>query len=440
MQLRVTSTRFIFSAGPIRLATSAPRLLFILLLLAGAFTFYSYSSTHSALRKRKSALWKTAANALAEICETEYASSLRPRLLEDPAYVLASISSFAPRVNRDSNFFPNASHIDHGGFKIWVYRTSGGVKDQVSRMLLQNQVWEKEISDFLLGSYLPHASPFETPFDPTGTGYMLKERDRTPRAFLDIGCNLGYFSLLLASKGITSVCVEPLPKNLGLLVASICENEFHASQSDLEKGVVLRGSVVVFPYALDSTADPSCRLLVDTANIGNAKLICTPRDKYADVSHGDAARLPFPDLGASLFSRIQQPDPPVLALSDILPAPKSMFPNGLRVLSAKLDVEGFEERVIAGLDLNAGKPRFIVSEVDPALLKLASKGANDRGCCGVDSYLARLRAAGYELYALGDKGRDGRFRRLGKKGTLGDGEEDDEDDERSLNVFGELRR
>lgn len=451
MQLRYSNSRVVFSLGPVRLAFSPARLLLVASLLAGALWYFFKADNAVRQRKDRGSLWRSAAKALAEFCAEDYVEKIRPQLEKDGDYVLATVTAYAPRgIKGDRRFFPNetghASHGDHGGFKIWLYRNAAGVKDQVSRMLLQDGVWEKELSDFLLNSFLPDSKPFESVFDPTSTGYQLIDRiDGSTRAYLDIGCNLGYFTLLLASKGINVICVEPLPRNLGLLASSICENKWHPITEDLEEsGTIAPGAVVIFPFGVGEpqSGNARCRMLIDTANIGNARFICGNKlsaAEKADAEVDEPAHPPFPNLEAALFSRDVQPDPPILTVDQILPAPRSLFPDGLKIHAMKLDIEGYEERALLGakhwLSRKADRPRYLVTEVDPSLLKMASKGAPD-DCCSADSYISTLKKLGYELYTVGKRGGwGGRFKRMKNKEH-----EEQAPDEASLNVFGQLVR
>lgn len=57
--------------------------------------------------------------------------------------------------------------------------------------------------------------------------------------FLDVGANIGWFSLVIAALGYSVVAVEPMQANVRMLRSSLCENE-----------KVLRGSVTLLPLGL----------------------------------------------------------------------------------------------------------------------------------------------------------------------------------------------
>merc|ERR1719436_1287957 len=89
--------------------------------------------------------------------------------------------------------------------------------------------------------------------------------------FLDIGANLGYYSLLFAHKGYKVIAVEPMTRNRRAIEASLCLNPD------------LRGRVTVIPAALvapDEVAGRHCviRSTNLAANIGNGYLKCGASD------------------------------------------------------------------------------------------------------------------------------------------------------------------
>lgn len=90
-----------------------------------------------------------------------------------------------------------------------------------------------------------------------------------PRYLLDVGANIGFYSLLFAHAGWRTVAIEPMPRNLLALNVSLCLNPTLAQR------------VRVVPVAL-STPDNEGRICTVTANnkfhgnggIGNGVLKC----------------------------------------------------------------------------------------------------------------------------------------------------------------------
>lgn len=97
------------------------------------------------------------------------------------------------------------------------------------------------------------------PFPPPGAG-----------AFLDLGGNIGYFSLLFAHHGYSALTAEPMARNNEALEASLCLNPH------------LRQRITVFPVALVSPEETSMKCIITSGLAsgamghpeGNGKLTC----------------------------------------------------------------------------------------------------------------------------------------------------------------------
>lgn len=73
---------------------------------------------------------------------------------------------------------------------------------------------------------------------------LLRHELRTGEVFLDIGGNIGYYTMLAASivgESGKVICFEPNPQNLQLIYEGLLTNNFH--------------NVVVYPYAASDRAD-----------------------------------------------------------------------------------------------------------------------------------------------------------------------------------------
>lgn len=90
---------------------------------------------------------------------------------------------------------------------------------------------------------------------------MMLKMEKDTHVFVDIGSNIGYFSLFVASHNVMhSVAFEPVHQNLQLLYQSIEDNTFH-------------DRITVFPCALGD-AEKTIRLNIDIHNFG----CCSTRD------------------------------------------------------------------------------------------------------------------------------------------------------------------
>ena len=126
---------------------------------------------------------------------------------------------------------------------------------------------------------------------------------------VDIGANLGVFSLVAAALGYDVIAFEAMARNVDAIWQTLCWNP------------ELRERVTLFPYALGN-ADRSCAVLADIGNVGDGHLACS---EHTVRSYRHMAR-----RGAAHSVR----------LGDYL--------EGVAADVVKLDVEGYEPHVLAG--------------------------------------------------------------------------------------------
>jgi len=84
-------------------------------------------------------------------------------------------------------------------------------QDLISEALQKTGKWEDGISNV-----------FEEVFS---TAVACAEKRETPLLFIDVGANIGYFSLLAASFGLNVLSIEAMEYNAGVLRASIFKND-----------------------------------------------------------------------------------------------------------------------------------------------------------------------------------------------------------------------
>jgi len=100
--------------------------------------------------------------------------------------------------------------------------------------------------------------------------------------FLDIGANLGYYTLLFAKQGYRTISVEPGTNNRRAINASLCMNPDIA------------GRVHLMPVALtDASEVGNMRCVLRSTNtqinLGNMWLKCATPDKVKACTHGEKA-------------------------------------------------------------------------------------------------------------------------------------------------------
>ena len=200
-------------------------------------------------------------------------------------------------------------------------------------------------------------------YEPHVTSALLAEL-REDTVFLDVGANIGFFTLLVAARCPAGhvYSIEPDPDNARLLAASVALNGFgervtvHACAASDEDGVLTLSD------------------LGNARNLG-ARFTSKQRETLGRHVHGPAPK--FLEVRAARLDRLI--DVPKLDL-------------------VKMDIEGFEPVALRGMDGLLRKHRpVIVMEFAPGTI---------RDIAGEDpeAVLRQLAAAGYEWGILGEDG------------------------------------
>ena len=160
--------------------------------------------------------------------------------------------------------------------------------------------------------------------------------------FLDIGANIGYYTLLFAHKGFNVIAVEAMTRNRQAIMGSLCLNPH------------LRSRVTLVPTALaaPSEVDSATCIIKSTnskINIGNGHLSCGP-DKKCDSGDANCQPVELKTLDS--------------VLADLSPASVDVM---------KMDVEEHECQVLAGGD-------SLFSKYHPKLLQVETQFGDARNC------------------------------------------------------------
>ena len=209
--------------------------------------------------------------------------------------------------------------------------------------------------DLAIGRHVLRGDPYEP-----GIAAVFDRYVKPGMAIVDIGANIGYQTMLLASlverSGLV-VAVEPNPENIKLLEASRRVNGFD-------------------------------QVLVIQAAAGRRTGVLA-----LNVSHSNGMTAALPsDLDAIFAAR------PVacFALDDILPQDRPLD-------FVKIDVEGAELNALIGLSKTIARDRpVIVSEFNPGMLPGISY-------CSGPEYLCFLIAQGYRIGVIGQDGSEEPF-------------------------------
>ena len=170
----------------------------------------------------------------------------------------------------------------------------------------------------------------------------------TSGTFLDIGANLGFYTLLFAHYGYDVLAVEPMLLNRLAIETSLCLNP------------ALARRVSLVPLALSTAghvARVRCVVRADDRNAGNGKLTCSAAERCA-VRPKTAA--PDSAAHATICESVR------LSTLDELLRQHAARLSALPLVAVKLDVEGFECNVLEGGPalFETHRPHVLVAEAN----------------------------------------------------------------------------
>ena len=202
---------------------------------------------------------------------------------------------------------------------------------------------------------------------------LAGESSRLPSTgtFLDIGANLGFYSLLFAQHGYDVLAVEPMLLNRKAIAASLCANPSLAAR------------IRLLPLALGTRGTERIRCVVraDDRNAGNGKLSCSAEERCERAVQHPGRSLGVAAHDSSSAAHATICEPVRMSTLDELLAREQRHLAASPIVAVKIDVEGFECNVLSGgrsLLAPPHRPLAIVAEanrkqVKQCLAKFASE-------------------------------------------------------------------
>lgn len=220
---------------------------------------------------------------------------------------------------------PHTRLVKVNNVNIYVYEHLGGRSDIVSDTLLKGNSWEgPEISNLVKAMKAPAMKPeFE------------------PALMVDVGANIGWMSLSVASAGFKVISVEALHDNLMMLRNSLCANTF-------------KDNVVIVAVGLGS-ANSTCYMFAGTINMGDGIVLCGYNNTQQAVAH-------LPPSGTNDWRYILRGVTRIRRMDEIF--------GHLHIKVWKMDVEGYEPNVIGGATklLENQQIQHVMTEINGPLL------------------------------------------------------------------------
>ena len=200
-----------------------------------------------------------------------------------------------------------------------VYSTASGVRDIVSESITSTGSWERGDTEKLM-SLLPCEEALRVEAERRSSSRLCEETAQKRGVFLDIGANIGWFTMVALHLGHDVVAFEPFNSNVDLICASIRET----SSSSLPKRFHLNELGLDFKQR-------RCELFQQRhVNLGDAHSVCDNKTRAHFISNG------YTSLGWMNTTTLDE------ALVD------GLFDHVDGIDVMKIDVEGFEPSVILG--------------------------------------------------------------------------------------------
>lgn len=243
--------------------------------------------------------------------------------------------------------------IHNNPFAIEVYDS----KDIVSRNI-KGIGWEMYSVVTLKNIYLEYSAKHNIPL--------------SELTFLDIGANIGWFTLNMAALGVNVIAFEPMEQNYEMIKRSLSQ------KINMDSGISDR--VKLYEHGL-GVKEEICYLYSDDRNVGDGHIKCVEHENKLSIKQGYSIRQKV------IVKRLDD----VLTTKEV----KSM-----NIIAAKLDCEGFEGNVLEGgmnVLLNGGILN-ILSEYQPEWIK--EKGSGNGG--DPDLFVQRFKDAGFRVVKEGN--------------------------------------
>jgi len=207
-------------------------------------------------------------------------------------------------------------------FEIEVYRSN----DIVSDHILKLGAWDSSKLNLFQNIVRSYSTAKDIPIDQL--------------TFVDIGGNIGWFSLSMAAMGLEVLTFEPMTSNIDMIKRSLC------TETNLESGV--SGRVTLFPFGL-GPKEESCFVISHDINEGDGHTLCGKSESEIKVPSDYSIR------GKIITKR----------LDDVVSS------EGKKIVLVKMDVEGYEANVVEGgrSFLLDSKIPYIVTEFVPQWIR-----------------------------------------------------------------------
>lgn len=207
--------------------------------------------------------------------------------------------------------------------------------------------------------------------------------------FVDIGANIGWFSLNMAALGVNVLAFEPMQENIQLIEQSL------SLEQNVASGISDR--ITLFRHGL-GVKDQTCVLYSHNINVGDGHVKCVDgleeeggemEKKLLRMIPSDYSirgRIPIRRLDDVIQEHREEKRKSVTGNSD------GYDDNGWKVVCVKMDTEGYEGNVLEG-----GKEFLLQSGVDIIVTEFVPQWLREKGGDPV-AFMGSVKDAGYRIF------------------------------------------
>jgi FkbM family methyltransferase len=271
-------------------------------------------------------------------------------------------------------------YITHNRFHGTGSPLSGGLPDEGPTVILKKENLDNEFfievyreNDIVSGALqgfgweAEHISELNGYFQDYSKEHNVPMSDLT---FIDIGANIGWYTLSMAALGVKVLAFEPMEDNLKILKHSL------SLSSNVKSG--LSDRVTLYEHGLGAK-DETCFLYSDNGNFGDGHVRCVEKESDLNMQENYSVR-----------GRV-----PVKRLDDVVNA------EGMHIVAVKMDTEGYEGNVLEG-----GSKLLLGGGVDAILTEFVPKNVVEKGGDPVEfmkkmtnaGFLAKRNTWGYDYF------------------------------------------
>ncbi len=255
-------------------------------------------------------------------------------------------------------------------FSIQVYTNN----DIVSTEILHRKAWETDKIDIFQDYFVQYSTEHDIPL--------------SQLTFVDIGANVGWFTLNMAAFGVNVLAFEPMEENIQLIEQSL------ALEDNVRNGISDR--ITLFKHGL-GVKDQTCFVYSHNINVGDGHVKCL--DGVDGNEDGDGTSSMERELQRmipqdySIRGRI-----PVRRLDDVIQTFRNEKDQDLKVLCVKMDTEGYEGNVLEG-----GKEFLLNSGVDIIITEFVPQWITEKGGDPF-VFMTSVKDSGYRIVESGAHG------------------------------------